>query len=106
MKEARDYSYIEVPHVWYSLPSLLSNVTSLRNKGDELTVTVRAASADIVGITEAWQIVPEVCSIENYQLFHHLRTVHRGEELLCSATVLSVLHYSVLICLTAWKHCG
>ena len=41
-------------------------------------MTVRAASEDIVAITEVWQIVPEVCSIDNYQLFPHLRTGSRG----------------------------
>ena len=78
-KSVRGYKHIEVPRSWYSLPSLLlSNVTSLANKVDELIVTVREASADIVAITEAWQIVPEVCGIDNYQLFHHLRTGRRG----------------------------
>ena len=55
VKEARVSTlYMEVPRVWYSSPSfLLSNVTSLANKVDELTVTMRAASTDIVAITEA-----------------------------------------------------
>ena len=75
----RDSSYIEVPCIWYRLPSfLLSNVTTLANKVDELTVTVCVASACIVAITEVWQIVPKVSGIENYQLFHHLRTGWRG----------------------------
>ncbi|XP_076059357.1 uncharacterized protein LOC143035968, partial [Oratosquilla oratoria] len=30
-----------------------------------------------MAITEAWQIVPEMCNIENFVLFHHL-TVNRG----------------------------
>lgn len=81
--------------MWYSLPSfLLSNVTSLANKVDELTVTVREESADIVAITEAWQIVPELCNIENYQLFFHVRTGRRGGGA------------ALLKCLTVWKHCG
>ena len=47
VKEARVTTYIKVPRVYYSLPSfLVSNVTSLANKVDELRVTVRAASAD------------------------------------------------------------
>ena len=54
VKEARVATYIEVLHVWYSLPSfLLSNVTSLANKVNEQTVTVLTASADIVAITKA-----------------------------------------------------
>ena len=79
VKEYRPRNIIEVPLLWYSLPSfLLSNVTSLANKVDELTVQVRSVSADIVAITEAWQIVPEICGIVNYKLFHHLRSERRG----------------------------
>ena len=78
-ENASDYNYVEVPRVWYSLSSfLLSNVTLLTNKMDELIVTVETASADIVAITEAWHIVTEVCNNQNYQLFHHLRTSRRG----------------------------
>lgn len=77
--EKREYKHFEVPRVWYSLPSfLLSNVTSLTNKMDELIVSVRSNCADIVAITEAWQIVPEVCMMQDFQLFHHLRTGRRG----------------------------
>ena len=77
--EEREYKHFEVPRVWYSLPSLLlSNVTSLANKMDELIVSVRSNCADIVAITEAWQITPEVCMIQDYQLFHHLRNQRRG----------------------------
>ena len=72
--ERREYKHVEVPRVWYSLPSLLlSNVTSLSNKMDELIVSVRSTCADIVAITEAWQIVPEVCMMQDFQLFHHPR---------------------------------
>lgn len=53
VKVAREYNYIEVLRVWYSLPSfLLSNFTSLPNRVDELTVTVCAVSADTVVITK------------------------------------------------------
>ncbi|MPC51008.1 hypothetical protein E2C01_044845 [Portunus trituberculatus] len=45
---------------------------------DELIVTVRSTRADIVAITEAWQIVPEVCMVQDFQLFHHLRSERRG----------------------------
>ena len=77
--EMREYTHVEVPRVWYSLPSLLlSNVTSLSNKMDELIVSVSSTCADIVAITEAWQIVPEVCTMQDFQLFHHLRTERRG----------------------------
>ena len=77
--EMREYKHVEVPRVWYSLPSLLlSNVTSLSNKMDELMVSVSSTCADIVAITEAWQIVPEVCTMQDFQLFHHLRTERRG----------------------------
>ncbi len=76
--EKKEYKHIEVPLVWYSLPSLLLfNASSLTNKMDELIVTVSSTCADIVAVTEAWQIVPEVCTMQDYQLYHHLRTGRR-----------------------------
>ena len=102
VKEARVTTFIEVLRVLHSLPSLLLlNLTSLANKVDELTVTMRAASADIVAITEARQIVPEVCSIDKYQLFHHLKKGRRGGGVALFCTMLSVPHYSVWMCLMA-----
>ena len=95
--EEREYKHFEVPRVWYSLPSLLlSNVTSLTNKMDELIVTVSSTGADIVAVTEAWQIVPEVCMMEEYELFHHLRSERRGGgvALFCRST-LSPSHLPV-----------
>ena len=44
---------------------------------DEVIVTVSSTCANIVAIIEAWQIVPEVCTIENFELFHHLRANRR-----------------------------
>ncbi len=77
--QPRLHNLVEVPRLWYSLPSLLlSNVTSLCNKVEEVSVTMRAVDAGIVAITEAWQIVPEICAVDNYQLFHHLRKQRRG----------------------------
>ena len=65
--------------MWYDLPRLfMSNVTSLCNKFDELVTTVKENRADIVCITEAWQITPETCAIDNYDMFHHLRSGRRG----------------------------
>ena len=71
----RGFLVISKCHVFVtaSPPFLKRNITG--KKVDELTVC--AASADIVAITEAWQIVPEVCSVDNYQRFHHLRKRHR-----------------------------
>ena len=78
-KVTREYKHFEVPRTWYNLPSfLLSNVPSLRNKMDEVIETVRSTCADLVAITEVWQMVPVVCTIENFELFHHLRTNRRG----------------------------
>lgn len=75
----KEYKHFEVPRAWDSLPSLLlSNVTSLSNKIEELMVTVRSTGAGVVVITEAWQIAPEICNIDDYELFHHLRTNRRG----------------------------
>ena len=73
-------SYIqEIPRLWYSLPTLLlSNVTSLSNKIEELTVTARTVNAGVLAITEAWQIIPETSTISDYILFHRLRTNKRG----------------------------
>ena len=69
----------EVPRLWYSLPTLLlSNVTSLSNKLEELTVMARSNCAEVLAITEAWQIIPETSNISEYILFHHLRTNRRG----------------------------
>ena len=69
----------EVPRVWFDLPTLLlSNVTSLANKIDELTVTTKSSGPDIVAVTEEWQITPEISTITGYTLFHHLRKNKRG----------------------------
>ena len=77
--EMREYKHFEVSRTWYSLPSLLlSNVTSLAKKVDEVIVTVRSTCADVLAITEAWEIVPDMYNIENFELFHHLRTNRRG----------------------------
>ncbi len=77
--EKREYKHFEVPRTWYSLPSLLLfNATSLANKMDEVIVTVRSTCANIVAVTEAWQIVPEVCTMQDYHLYHHLRSGRRG----------------------------
>lgn len=75
----KPYQHFEVPRIWYSLPSLLlSNVTSLSNKIDELTTVINKFSPGIVAITEAWQIVPDTINIDNYSLFCNLRTNKRG----------------------------
>jgi len=67
-KQTREHKRLEVPQKWYSLPSLLlSNITSLTNKVDEVIATAQSTSADVVAITEAWQITPEVCTIQNFQ---------------------------------------
>ncbi|KAK8371873.1 hypothetical protein O3P69_011860 [Scylla paramamosain] len=57
---------------------LLINATSLAKKMDELIVTVSSTFADIVVVTEAWQIVPEVSTMQDYQLYHHLRSGRKG----------------------------
>ena len=78
-KPVKPYKHFEISRVWYNLPSvLLSNVTSLNNKLDEVITTVNLVNPDIVAITEAWQVVPEMCKIEGYEVFHHLRTGQRG----------------------------
>ena len=77
--QCKPYKHFEVSRVWYDLPCLfMSNVTSLCNKFDELVTTVKTVRADIVAITEAWQVTPETCTMENYDMFHHLRTDRRG----------------------------
>ena len=88
-EEVREYKHVEVPHMWYSLSSLLlSNGTSLTNMIDELIVPVRSTCANIVAIFEAWQILPEVCVVQDFQLFHHLKAGRRGSDvaLFCSDT--------------------
>lgn len=68
---------LEVQRLWYDLPSLfLSNVTSL-NKFDELMTTIKTINADVVAITEARQVAPETCHMEQYDLFHRLRSEKR-----------------------------
>ena len=75
----RPYQHHEVPRLWYSLPTLLlSNVTSLPNKLEELTITARTVSAGVLAVTEAWQIIPETSTISDYILFHRLRSNKRG----------------------------
>ena len=70
----KEYKVIEVPRQWYDLPSfMLSNVTSLCNKVDELSVTVKSLNVSVAAITETWQIVPEVSDIEGYTLHYYLR---------------------------------
>lgn len=73
-------SYLkEVPRQWYDLPSLLlSNVASLGNKVEEMSATVKSLNISLVAITEAWQMVPEICQIEGYVLYHQLRSGRRG----------------------------
>ena len=69
-KVTREYKHFGVPRTWYNLLSLLlSNVTSLGNKMDEVIVRVRSTCADIVTITEAWEIVSEVCTIDFFFFF-------------------------------------
>ncbi|XP_076033182.1 uncharacterized protein LOC143020617 [Oratosquilla oratoria] len=95
--EPRQRILNEVPRVWYSLPSIiLSNVTSLANKMEEVIELVRSTGCDVMAITEAWQIIPEVCNIENFVLFHHLRVNRRGGgvALYCRAD-LNPLHLRV-----------
>ncbi len=78
-KPVKPYKHVEIPRVWYNLPSvLLSNVQSLNNKVDEVITTVKTVNPDIVAITEAWQVAPEICQIQGYEVFHHLRTKQRG----------------------------
>ncbi len=105
--EKREYKHFEVPRTWYSLPSLLLfNATSLANKMDEVIVTVRSTCADTVAVTEAWQIVPEVCTMQDYQLYHHLRSGRRGGEWPFSAAMSSAPHTSLSIFLPVWRPCG
>ena len=79
ISEPRPRILCEVPRVWYNLPSLLlSNVTSLTNKMEEVTELVRSTGCDVMAITEAWQIIPELCKIDNFVFFHHLRVNRRG----------------------------
>ena len=79
--QPKPYKHFEVPRLQYKLPSLLlSNVTSLNNKMDEVITTVRELNPGIVACTEAWQIVPEMCNIERYQMFHELRKTEGGVE--------------------------
>lgn len=40
--------------------------------GTHLNIQVFEANA--VAITDVWQIVPETCNMEEYELFYHLRT--------------------------------
>ncbi|MPC79925.1 hypothetical protein E2C01_074482 [Portunus trituberculatus] len=96
--EARKHTRVEILRQWFNLPSLLlSNVTSLTNKMDELIVTVRSTRADIVAITEAWQIVPEMCMMQDFQLFH-LRSERRGGgvAVYCRST-LSPSHFPLAV---------
>ncbi len=74
-KLAKHYRHTELPRQWYDLPTLLlSSVASLSNKLDEVITTFKSTSADVVAVTEAWQIVPELFNITDFQLFHRLRT--------------------------------
>ena len=78
-KEVKPRKLVQVPRLWYDLPSLfMSIVTSLANKFDELVATIKMNNCDVVAVTEAWQIIPEICRIENYDMFHQLRRDRRG----------------------------
>ena len=75
----KPYKHFEVPRVWYNLPTmLLSNVTSLPNKLEEVTITARSDNCGVIAITEAWQLNPQVATIPDFTLFHHLRVDRRG----------------------------
>lgn len=66
--QVKEYKYFEVPCQWFNLPSvLLPNII-------EVIMTTRSTSVDLVAISKARQIVPEVSTIKNSQLFHHLRS--------------------------------
>lgn len=68
-----------MPLLWINVPTFfLSNVTSLPSKVDKLVLNVQSIGADVVCITEAWQIVPELCHSENFILFHQFRENIRG----------------------------
>ena len=74
------YKHFEVPYTEYNLLSLLlSNVISLGIEIDVVIVPVRSTCADIVAITAVWQIVPEMCTMETFELFHHLRINQKGD---------------------------
>ena len=71
--------HLEVPTLRYSFPTvLLSNVTSLSNKIDEVHTAITTHRPGLVAITEAWQIDPDTISISDYHMFHNLRTNRRG----------------------------
>lgn len=81
-QQVKEYKHYEVLRQWYELPTvLLSNVTSLTNKLEEVITASKSTSADIVEMTEAWQIIPENCGITGYPLFHRLRTEKRSGDL-------------------------
>ena len=46
---------------------------------DELAFTTRSLGADVVAVTEAWQITPETNTITNYSLFIAELKVHVPE---------------------------
>ncbi|MPC89889.1 hypothetical protein E2C01_084852 [Portunus trituberculatus] len=57
---------------------------------------MRSTCADIGAITEAWQIIPEVCMVQDFQLFHHLRSERRGGGVaVYCRSILSLSHLSV-----------
>lgn len=77
--EIRPYCHHEVPRQFYNLAALLlSNVTSLPNKMEEVTIIARSVNSGVIAITEAWQLNPEVANIPGFSLFHHLRRNRRG----------------------------
>ena len=78
-QEKKPYKHFEVPRLWYELPTvLMSNVTSLNNKLDEVITSVLSIKADVVAITEPWQVSSELCNIEGFSVFSHLRQARRG----------------------------
>lgn len=68
-----------MPLLLYNLVTTLEHhIIEQQNGGVKVTST--SAGVDIVAVTEAWQIILEVCTIENYQLFLHLKTDKTGRE--------------------------
>lgn len=78
-KECKQCNSFDVLRLWCDLPYLLvSSVTSLNNKLEEVITDVYSYNLDVAAITEAWHITPDTYNITGYQQYHGLRTDKRG----------------------------
>lgn len=103
----RPCKYVEVPRIEYEFSLILmSHVNFLDNKLDEIITTGKTIIPDIVVITEPWQVASELCNVDGYSVFSHLRQRQRGAIMVSWDSNSSLLSVDVQAWWSLWgsKH--